>query len=77
MTRPLGLTITLDLPLRVQILKASGERPFLCLKLVLDPLELAETAARVYPEGLPPGQSPAIVASLAGARFLDAALCFL
>ncbi|GLV48948.1 transcriptional regulator [Thermus sp. LT1-2-5] len=71
------LITTLDLPLRAQVLEASPERPFLCLKLVLDPVELAELAAKVYPEGLLPGEARPVFAGTTSSELLEAASRFL
>ncbi len=71
------LISALDLPLKAQVLEASPTRPFLCLKLVLDPVEVAELAARVYPEGVSPGEAHPIFVGKTTPALLDAALRFL
>ncbi|RIH85491.1 RCS-specific HTH-type transcriptional activator RclR [Meiothermus luteus] len=71
------LISTLDLPLRAQVLEASPKRPFLCLKLVLDPSDVTELAAKVYPEGLPPGEDRPIFVGKTTPALLDVAWRFL
>ncbi|MDW8480408.1 MAG: AraC family transcriptional regulator [Meiothermus sp.] len=71
------LISALDLPLRAQVLEASPKEPFLCLKLVLDPVEVAELATRVYPEGVLPGEAQPIFVGKTTPALLDAALRFL
>ncbi|KHG64330.1 hypothetical protein QT17_12990 [Thermus sp. 2.9] len=71
------LVSALDLPLKAQVLEASPKRPFLCLKLVLDPVELADLAAKVYPEGLFPAAARPVFAGAATPALIEAALRFL
>jgi AraC-like DNA-binding protein len=48
------LVFAVDLPVSGQVTRASPRDPFLGFKLDLDPARLAELAARVYPQGVPP-----------------------
>ena len=47
------LVFAIDLPVSGQVIRASRMSPYLCFVLKLDPLRVAELAARVYPRGLP------------------------
>jgi AraC-like DNA-binding protein len=47
------LVATVDVPVAAQITKASPSKPFLCLKLELDPQRIADLVLKVYPNGLP------------------------
>lgn len=48
------LVVTVDLPVTVQVTRASFAEPFLCLRLDLDAQKIAELTLRVYPHGAPP-----------------------
>ena len=47
------LVFAVDLPISGQVTRASAKDPFLGFKLDLDPVRVAELAARVYPRGIP------------------------
>jgi AraC-like DNA-binding protein len=47
------LVSSVDVPVSAQITQASPARPFLCLKLELDPQRIAELVLKVHPHGLP------------------------
>ena len=44
---------SVDVPVSYQMIRASVERPFLCLRLALDPVRIAPLVPRVFPGGLP------------------------
>ena len=71
------LATTVDLPLRAEVLDASPERPFLCLKLVLEPAEVADLVAQTYPEGLPAEPSAPVCTLPATPELVDAVRRFL
>lgn len=48
------LVCSVELPVASQVTLASPAKPFLCIKLNLDPHLVAELALKVYPHGLPP-----------------------
>lgn len=48
------LVFSLELPMASQVTRASAAEPYLALKLDVDPAQVAELAARVYPHGRPP-----------------------
>ena len=50
------LVLAVDLPVSSQVIRASQRDPYLGFILDLDPVRVAELAARVYPRGIP--QSP-------------------
>jgi len=47
------LVFAVDLPVSSQVTRASGREPYLGFVLNLDPVRVAELAARVYPSGVP------------------------
>ncbi|PZA06779.1 MULTISPECIES: AraC family transcriptional regulator [unclassified Meiothermus] len=47
------IVFSVDLPLSFQVTRASPAEPFLCLRLDLDPRQIAELILKVYPHGLP------------------------
>lgn len=50
------LVFSVDVPVSGQVTRASAAVPFLCLKVELDPEQIADLVLKVYPDGLP--QSP-------------------
>lgn len=48
------LVFSVELPVSSQVTQASYAKPFLGLKLNLDPQQIAELSLKVYPHGLPP-----------------------
>jgi AraC-like DNA-binding protein len=48
------LVFSVEVPVSGQILQATPEEPFLCLKLELDPARIAELVMKVFPDGPPP-----------------------
>jgi AraC-like DNA-binding protein len=48
------LMFSVELPVASQVTQASRAQPFVCLRLNLDPVRVAELALRVFPHGLPP-----------------------
>ena len=48
------IVFSVDVPVASQVTRASLSEPFLCLKLDLDPQEIAKLVLKVYPQGLPP-----------------------
>lgn len=68
------LMCSVELPVASQVTQASPARPFLCLKLDLDPVRVSELAFRVFPHGLPPPRDQRGVAvGAASAGIVDAA----
>lgn len=63
-----------ELPGAGQVTRASHAKPFLALKLDLDPQKVAELVIKVFPHGLPKVRGPATVCVWpADARIVDAA----
>jgi AraC-like DNA-binding protein len=48
------IVFSVDVPVASQVTRASLSEPFLCLRLDLDPQEVAKLVLKVYPRGLPP-----------------------
>ena len=48
------IVFSVDVPVASQVTRARHSEPFLCLKLDLDPQEIAKLVLKVYPQGLPP-----------------------
>ena len=48
------IVFSVDMPVASQVTRASFSEPFLCLRLDLDPQEVAKLVLKVYPRGLPP-----------------------
>jgi len=48
------LIFSVELPVASQVTQASFAKPFLCLKLIIDPYQITELTLKVYPRGLPP-----------------------
>jgi AraC-like DNA-binding protein len=63
-----------DLPVAGQIVRASHSKPFLALKLELDPYKIAELALKVYPHGIPnPKDNRGVLVGRATTAIVDAA----
>lgn len=67
------IVFSLTLPLAAQITRASRVEPFLAVRLDLDPPQIAELAARVYPHGLPPGPQRGVYVGAASGGIVEAA----
>jgi len=52
------LIFSVDLPVSGQVRRASPSEPYLCFRLDLDPLRIAELALRVFPSGVPRPENP-------------------
>lgn len=46
------IAFAVDVPVASQVMEASHSRPFLCLRLDLDPQRIAELVLKVFPQGL-------------------------
>lgn len=64
----------IDLPVSSQVIKASAERPFLCLRMDFDPLLVSEMAARLDAGDTPTPSSHAIFVGKAPDSMLEAAI---
>jgi len=63
-----------DVPVLSQVLRATAEKPFLCLRLTLNPDNLTPLVVKVFPEGLPlQPPRPALTLVAADSKILDAA----
>jgi AraC-like DNA-binding protein len=51
------LVLSVDLPVAGQVLRATPDEPYLCFRLDLDPVRIAELALRVFPQGVPRPQN--------------------
>lgn len=51
------LVLSVDLPVAGQVLRATPDEPYLCFRLDLDPVRVAELAVRVFPHGVPRPQN--------------------
>jgi AraC-like DNA-binding protein len=49
---------SVDVPVSYRLIRASVEKPFLCLRLALDPARIAPLVPKIFPDGLP-SKSPA------------------
>lgn len=47
------LIFSVDLPVSGQVRRASGDEPYLCFRLDLDPFRIAELSLKVFPAGAP------------------------
>lgn len=69
------LVVSVDLPVVGQVLEASPEAPYLCLRLDLDPVQLGALMLESKPaSGKPEMASPGLVVNPAAPELLDAAL---
>jgi AraC-like DNA-binding protein len=69
------LVFSVDVPVASQVTRASLSEPFLCLKLDLDPQEIAKLVLKVFPQGLPPvHESGSVSVGQADASTIDAAI---
>lgn len=67
------LVYSVDVPVAAQITEASLDRPYLGLRLDLDPSRIAELTSKVYPQGLPKrGEGRAICVDQADDHVLNA-----
>ena len=48
------IVFSVDMPVASQVTRATHSEPYLCLRLDLDPQEIAKLILKVYPQGLPP-----------------------
>jgi len=68
------LVVTIDLPVAAQVTHGSYAAPFLCFRLDLDPIRIAELVLKVYPYGVPQAQEKrAIYVSPSSASIVNAA----
>jgi AraC-like DNA-binding protein len=68
------LIFSVDLPIAAQVRQASHSKPYLCLRLDLDPHRIAELVTKVYPDGIPRVQnSRAVYLAQASEAIVDAA----
>jgi len=67
---------SVDLPVAAQVTEASVAKPYLNLKIDIDPSRLADLATRVFPHGLPPApRDPrALYVTDADAKIVDASI---
>ena len=69
------IVFSVALPVASQITKASASKPYLALKLDLEPRKVAELVLKVYPQGLPPVQErSAVYLTPADASIVHAAM---
>ncbi len=63
---------TIDVPVASRLVRATPERPFLCVRLAIDPARIAVLAPRVFKDGIPFDQtSETLALVLAEAGMLD------
>jgi AraC-like DNA-binding protein len=64
---------TIDVPVASRLIRATPGRPFLCVRLGIDPARVAELAPRVFKDGIPFDETPETLALvLAEPGMLDA-----
>ena len=69
------IVFSVDVPVASQVTRASLSEPFLCLRLDLDPQEVAKLVLKVYPQGLPPvHESGGVYVGQADANIINAAI---
>jgi AraC-like DNA-binding protein len=69
------IVFSVDVPVASQVTRASLSEPFLCLKLDLDPQEVAKLVLKVFPQGLPPvHESSGVYVGQADANIIDASI---
>jgi len=67
------LVFTVDLPVSGQVTRASRRQPFLGFRLDLDPVRVADLAARVFPRGVPkPSDNRGLFVGRATVEIIDA-----
>jgi AraC-like DNA-binding protein len=67
------LVFAVDLPVSAQVTRASRREPYLGFKLDLDPVRVAELAARVFPRGVPkPAEDSGLYVGRATDDIIDA-----
>jgi len=47
------IVFSVDVPVAAQVTRASSSEPFLCLRLALDPQNIAKLVLKTFPQGLP------------------------
>jgi AraC-like DNA-binding protein len=68
------IVFSVDVPVASQVTQASRSEPFLCLKLDLDPQEVAKLVLKVFPGSLPPvHESGGVYVGQANANIINAA----
>lgn len=68
------IVFSVALPVAAQVTQATPARPYLSLRLELDPHKIAELVMKVYPRGLPPVQErSAVYLTATQPTFIDAA----
>jgi len=69
------IVFSVDVPVTSQVTRASLSEPFLCLRLDLDPQEVAKLVLKVFPQGLPPvHESGSVSVGQADANIIDASI---
>ena len=69
------IVFSVDVPVASQVTQASPAKPFLCLRLDLDPKEVAKLVLKVYPQGLPPShESGGVYVGQADVNIISAAI---
>lgn len=69
------IVFSVDVPVASQVTRASLSEPFLCLKLDLDPQEVAKLVLKVFPQGLPTvHESGGVSVGQADAHTIDASI---
>jgi AraC-like DNA-binding protein len=68
------LVLSVDLPVAGQVLRASADAPYLCFRLDLDPVRIAELSLRVFPRGVPrPDDSRGVYVADSDEQIVEAA----
>jgi AraC-like DNA-binding protein len=68
------LVVSMTLPMIGQIIDASAERPYLCLRIDIDPLLINELLVQIGPRPAAPDGGRALFVARTGAPMLDAVL---
>jgi AraC-like DNA-binding protein len=69
------IVFSVDVPVASQVTRASLSEPFLCLRLDLDPQEIAKLVLKVFPQGLPPvHENGGVYIGQADANIVNAAI---
>jgi AraC-type DNA-binding domain-containing proteins len=69
------IVFSVDIPIATQLLRASREEPFLCLRLDLDSKRIGDLALKVYPDGLShSGESSAICVAPMDIKIVEAGI---
>ncbi len=69
------IVFSVDVPVSAQLIKASRDEPFLCLRIDLDSKRIGDLALKVFPDGLPrTSESSAVCVAPMDGRIIEAAL---